>query len=46
VADAERGLRAVLRADERLKDTRASSDEQVLTTLILELCTSGEQRRA
>jgi DNA polymerase-3 subunit delta len=46
VADAERGLRAVLRADERLKDTRASSDEQVLTTLILELCTNGEQRRA
>ncbi|MBC7841480.1 MAG: DNA polymerase III subunit delta [Gemmatimonadaceae bacterium] len=46
VADAESGLRAILRADERLKDTRASNDEQVLQTLVLELCTSSEQRRA
>lgn len=45
VADAETGLRAVLRCDERLKDTRASSEEQVLTTLVLELCTTAEQRR-
>lgn len=45
VADAERGLRAILRADERLKDTRASNDEQVLQSLVLELCTTSEQRR-
>ena len=46
VADAEAGLRAILRADERLKDTRASNDQQVLQSLALELCTSSEQRRA
>jgi hypothetical protein len=45
VADAEAGLRAILRADERLKDTRASSDEQVLSSLVLELCTAVERRR-
>lgn len=39
VAEAEAGLRAILRADERLKDTRASNDEQVLSSLVLELCT-------
>ena len=46
VADAEQGLRAILRADERLKDTRASSEEQVMASLVLELCTTSEQRRA
>ncbi|MDZ7629948.1 MAG: DNA polymerase III subunit delta [Gemmatimonadaceae bacterium] len=46
VAEAESGLRAILRADERLKDTRASNDEQVLSSLVLELCTSAGQRRA
>jgi len=45
VAEAEAGLRAILRVDERLKDTRASNDEQVLSSLVLELCTSSEQRR-
>lgn len=45
VSDAESGLRAILRTDERLKDTRASNEEQVLTSLVLELCTTGEQRR-
>ncbi|MCC7052500.1 MAG: DNA polymerase III subunit delta [Gemmatimonadaceae bacterium] len=38
VAEAEAGLRAILRADERLKDTRSSSDEQVICSLVLELC--------
>ena len=46
VADAEYGLRAILRADERLKDTRASSEAQVMESLVLELCTTAEQRRA
>ncbi len=46
VAEAEAGLRAILRADERLKDTRASNDQQVLQSLVLDLCTSLEQRRA
>jgi DNA polymerase III subunit delta len=45
VADAETGLRAILRADERLKDTRASSDEQVMASLVLELCTPGRAAR-
>ena len=45
VADAEHGLRAILRADERLKDTRASSEEQVVSSLVLELCATPEQRR-
>ena len=46
VAEAEQGLRTILRADERLKDTRASSEEQVMASLVLELCTTSEQRRA
>lgn len=45
VAEAEAGLRALLRADERLKDTRTSSDEQVLSSLVLELCTPNGARR-
>lgn len=45
VAEAELGLRAILRTDERLKDTRASNEEQVIASLVLELCTSAEQRR-
>jgi DNA polymerase III subunit delta len=46
VADAESGLRAILRTDERLKDTRASNEEQVLQSLVLELCAASGQRRA
>ena len=46
VADAEHALRVILRADERLKDTRASSEEQVMSSLVLELCATPEQRRA
>jgi DNA polymerase III subunit delta len=34
----ERGIRALLRADVALKDSRVSDDEQVLVTLILDLC--------
>jgi DNA polymerase III subunit delta len=45
VEEADAGLRAILRADEQLKDTRASSDEQVLSTLVLELCTPTQPRR-
>lgn len=45
VDDAEYGLRALLRTDERLKDTKASSEEQVMASLVLELCATGEQRR-
>jgi len=44
VSDADAGLRAILRADETLKDTRASSEEQVMASLVLELCTTREQR--
>jgi DNA polymerase III subunit delta len=46
VPDAARGLRAILRADERLKDTRASSDEQVIVSLVMELCAPMETGRA
>ncbi len=46
VAEAEAGLRALLRADERLKDTRASNEEQVLQSLVLELCAPVESRHA
>lgn len=46
VADADRGLRALLRADERLKDTRVSSEEQLISSLVLELCMTTEPRRA
>jgi DNA polymerase III subunit delta len=46
VAEAELGLRSILRADERLKDTKVSSEEQILESLALELCTTSEQRHA
>lgn len=45
VAEAEAGLRAILRADETLKDTRASSEEQVLSSLVLELCVPAGRAR-
>ena len=45
VADAEQGLRAILRADEHLKDTKASSEAQVMASLVLELCTPHGGRR-
>jgi DNA polymerase III subunit delta len=45
VSDAQAGLRAVLRADEQLKDTTVSNDAQILSTLVLTLCTGGERAR-
>lgn len=39
--DAEGALDALLRADSALKDTRTSSDEQLLSTLVLSLCARG-----
>lgn len=44
--DLDAGLRALLVADEALKDTRLSSHEQLLTSLVLSLCLSGSSRRA
>ncbi|MCU0626498.1 MAG: DNA polymerase III subunit delta [Gemmatimonadaceae bacterium] len=46
VADADAGLRALLQCDERLKNTRTSSDEQLVATLVLQLCGAGDARRA
>lgn len=46
VADADAGLRALLHCDERLKNTRTSSDEQLLGTLVLQLCGGAIARRA
>jgi hypothetical protein len=37
-------LDTLLGADQSLKDTRVSSDEQLLTALILELCASARRR--
>ncbi|MEP6733176.1 MAG: DNA polymerase III subunit delta [bacterium] len=46
-ADAlDSALTTLLLADEALKDTRVSSEEQVLTSLILALCGAGSSRRA
>ena len=39
-------LAALLAADEALKDTKISSDEQLLTSLVLALCGTGSSRRA
>jgi hypothetical protein len=39
-------LSALLLADEAFKETKVSSDEQLLTSLILALCGSGPTRAA
>ena len=39
-------LAALLEADAALKETRLSSDEQILTTLVLALCGADSSRRA
>lgn len=39
-------LRALLAADAALKETRLSSEEQLLTSLVLALCGAGAARRA
>lgn len=39
-------LTALLVADEALKETRVSSDEQLITSLVLALCGAGTARRA
>ena len=45
-ADLDSALAALLAADAGLKDTRVSSDEQYLASLILTLCGAGGRRRA
>jgi len=40
------GLLAAFAADTALKETRLSSDEQLLTSLVLTLCDAGSSRRA
>jgi DNA polymerase-3 subunit delta len=39
-------LEALLAADSALKDTRLSSDEQLLASLVLRLCGAASKRRA
>lgn len=39
-------LAALLAADEALKETRLSSPEQILSTLVLSLCSAADSRRA
>ena len=45
-ADVDAALRALLAADAALKETRLSSDEQLLMSLVLTLCGAGASRRA
>jgi DNA polymerase-3 subunit delta len=45
-AELDRALAALLAADAALKETRISSDEQLLTSLVLTLCGMGFSRRA
>jgi DNA polymerase-3 subunit delta len=45
-AAVERALRQLLTADASLKETRVSSDEQVLTSLVLAMCASAAPRAA
>ena len=45
-AETDAGLHALLAADAALKETRLSSPEQLLTTLVLALCSQTAQRAA
>jgi DNA polymerase-3 subunit delta len=45
-AELDAALTALLDADVALKDTKLSSDEQLLTSLVLTLCGTGFSRRA
>jgi DNA polymerase-3 subunit delta len=45
-AELDAALSALLAADVALKETKLSSDEQLLTTLVLTLCATGSSRRA
>ena len=46
VSDLDAALSALLTTDAALKETRLSSDEQLLTSLVLTLCGAGSSRRA
>jgi DNA polymerase III, delta subunit len=46
VSELNEALSALLATDVALKETRLSSDEQLLTTLVLTLCGAGSSRRA
>jgi DNA polymerase-3 subunit delta len=46
VSELDAALSALLSADVALKETRLSSDEQLLTSLVLTLCGTGSSRRA
>jgi DNA polymerase-3 subunit delta len=45
-ADADAALSALLAADAALKETKLSSDEQLLTSLVLALCGRAVRRAA
>jgi DNA polymerase-3 subunit delta len=45
-AELDAALATLLLADEAFKDTKISSDEQLLTSLVLALCGTGSSRRA
>jgi DNA polymerase III subunit delta len=46
VSELDAALAALLSTDAALKETRLSSDEQLLTSLVLTLCGTGSTRRA
>ena len=45
-AELDAALAALLAADEAFKDTKLSSDEQLLSSLVLAVCGNGSSRRA
>jgi len=45
-AELDASLEALLDTDAALKETRLSSPEQLLATLVLRLCSAGPSRRA
>ena len=45
-SEIDSALAALLEADAALKETKLSSDEQILTSLVLALCGTGSSRRA
>lgn len=46
LADLDHGLAVLLQADFSLKNSRVSSDEQILATAILSICNGASRRRA
>ena len=46
VAECDRAIAALLTADVALKESRVSTDQQILATAVLAICSVSERRRA